>query len=179
VQWGETDFAFLRRIADDHQAWIRPTPGGIEISGKFQPGTLLQWRTEEGLLSFSTKGRLSQPAFQGTHYNPRLMQSRTLRKVKKRADFTGAGDRMVNAVHRGSELLPPGHLVADGRAATEEEFRELLERESMRSLAGSIVGHGVSRVERIRAGDTVQIQGSFDAGGTDLPPKSAHSFVQQ
>lgn len=29
VQWGESDFDFLRRVADDHSCWIRPSKDGI------------------------------------------------------------------------------------------------------------------------------------------------------
>src|SRR5262245_16358120 len=131
VQWGETDFAFLNRIADDYQAWMRPTTDGIEVFDSFQPGVSLEWRKENGLLSFRLKGRLAPASFQGTHYSARTMTSKTLRKIQKDAEFTGASNEMVDAVQRASKtLLPSGHLHTDGRAATDQEFQELLERES-------------------------------------------------
>src|SRR5262245_11425463 len=36
VQWEETDFDFIRRIADDQGCFIRPTARGIEIRKGFQ-----------------------------------------------------------------------------------------------------------------------------------------------
>ena len=35
VQWGETDFDFIKRIADDQGCFLRPTPRGIEIRRGF------------------------------------------------------------------------------------------------------------------------------------------------
>jgi len=177
VQWGETDFDFLVRIADYHQAWVRPTASGIEIRDQFQAGTILTWRTEEGLHSFRMKGRVVQPSFQGTHYNARTMESNFLKKIQKRADYTGASDRMVNAAHRASDMLPSGHMKTDDRAATKDEYQQALERESMRAVGSQLVGHGVSRVERVRAGQTVQIQGAIDAQGTYGVFKVVHRWT--
>src|ERR1017187_98640 len=83
VQWGETDFAFLKRLADDHKAWMRPAPAGVEVSDSFSPGQTLRWREENGLLSFTMKGRLSPASFGGTHCDARQMRSSTLAQIAK------------------------------------------------------------------------------------------------
>jgi type VI secretion system secreted protein VgrG len=35
VQWGESDFDFIRRIVDDQGCFMRPTPDGVEIRRGF------------------------------------------------------------------------------------------------------------------------------------------------
>jgi hypothetical protein len=101
VQCRETDFNILRR-ADDHDCWIRPTPTGVEIRDRFQPGTTLERRGEDGLLEFRISGELGQPSFIGTHYNPRKMSSRTFTAVREDPKFSGASRPMVGAVQRQS-----------------------------------------------------------------------------
>lgn len=166
VQWGETDFCFLRRLADDHEAWLRPTPEGIEISTSFSDGPTLPWREEDGLYSFRVSGRLGPASFGGTHYDARQMRSTTLWKVAKAPGYTGASAPLVDAFGRAAATaLPAGTVQEDHRAATGEEFRDFLEHEAVRSLAGGVVAEGVSRNEAVRAGDTVRIQGPLDAAG--------------
>ncbi len=178
VQWGESDFEFLKRLVYEHQAWLRPNAKGLEIYDQFQPGTQLSWREERGLFNFRLRGRLSQPAFSGTHYDARQMSSKTLAKVSKEAPFSGAGARMVAAVQKQSAKLPPGFLHLDSRAATEAEYRQTLERESVRSIGGSVTGQGNSRNDALRPGDTVEIQGPLDASGTYGITRVVHRWVR-
>src|SRR5262245_14672816 len=82
VQWGESDFDFIRRIADDQGCFMRPTPKGVEIRRGFEePGQTMRWHDEHGLLSFSIKGSLGQPAFDGSCYDARTMKSQRFNKV--------------------------------------------------------------------------------------------------
>jgi type VI secretion system secreted protein VgrG len=179
VQWGDTDFAFLQRLADDHNAWIRPTAAGIEISDRFSPGRTLLWREQDGLLSFAAKGRLSAASFSATHYDARRMRSETLSRVSRPPEFMGAGGRLVDAVQRESgSKLPPGAVTSDCRSATAEEFRGFLEAESARSIGGGLAGRGVSRTEALRPGDTVKIDGTLDAAGTYGLIKVEHRWLR-
>src|SRR5215510_7028362 len=119
VQWGESDFDFVRRIADDQGCFMRPIPNGVEIRRGFEePGQTVRWHDEHGLLSFSIKGRLGQPAIDGSCYDAREMKSQRFNKVKKDPQFFSetAAD-MVNAVKDQSAAhLPSDRLVFDGRA---------------------------------------------------------------
>jgi uncharacterized protein involved in type VI secretion and phage assembly len=182
VQWGESDFDFLVRLADDHQSWIRPTAAGIQIRGAFQDGTKIQWRADDGqgLTEFEVTGALGQPSFGGTHYNARKMQSQTLRAVRKPPESFGSSARMAAAVQRQSDArLPEGFVHVDGRAATADEFRELLERESVRSIGAGTVCRGQSRDEKVRAGSTVEIAGVLDARGTYGVTRVVHRWTKQ
>jgi uncharacterized protein involved in type VI secretion and phage assembly len=168
VQWGETDFDFIKRIADDQGCFVRPTARGVEIRRGFQDvGLTLRWRNDYGLLKFSLKGKLGQPAFDGTCYDPRTMQSRTFRKVKKEAQFfPDTAAAMVEAVRTQSAQLPSSRLVFDGRAPKIEMYRALLEKESARSIGAKILAYGLSRNVHLRPGDRMRLEGThFDAQG--------------
>jgi len=117
-------------------------------------------------LSFRVHGRVSQPAFNGTHYDARRMASKTFTNVAKDADFFGSSGRLVAAVQRESAKFPSGFVHLDSRAATASEYQQLLERESVRSVGSAIAAQGVSRNDALRAGDSVEIQGTLDASGT-------------
>jgi type VI secretion system secreted protein VgrG len=168
VQWGESDFDFIHRIADDQGCFMRPTPKGVEIRRGFEDtGQTMRWHDEYGLMSFSIKGRLGQPAFDGTCYDPRTMESRRFTKVSKDPQFfpETAAD-MVGAVIEQSKQLPPDRLVFDGRAPKIESYQALLEKESQRAIGSKIIATGVSRNVRLKPGDKVRIEGTnFAAEG--------------
>src|SRR5262245_61796594 len=105
VQVGQTDFDFLRRLADDVQSWIRPTDDGIEIGNAFQQGSSLLWRGEHGLISFRVHGKLSQPAFNGAQYNRVAMESRLFTKVHDDPVFFQSMSNFVSAVKTESQKL--------------------------------------------------------------------------
>lgn len=161
VQWGESDFDFIRRIADDQGCFMRPTPNGVEIRRGFEDtGQTMRWHDEHGLLSFSIRGRLGQPAFDGSCYDPRTMESRRFRKVKKEPQFfPETAAEMVSAVMEQSEQLPPDRLIFDGRAPKVQSYQALLEKESQRAIGSKIVATGVSRNPHLRPGDKIRIEG--------------------
>lgn len=168
VQWGETDFDFIKRIADDQGCFIRPTPRGLEIRKGFDDtGLNLRWHDEYGLVEFSIKGGLAQPSFDGTCYDARKMQSQRFRGVKRPPRFfSGTAAEMVESVLEQSGRLPPNRLVFDGRAPETESYRRVLEKESARSVGSRLIASGVSRNPRLRPGDRARLEGNnFDAAG--------------
>ncbi|MBO0856956.1 MAG: type VI secretion system tip protein VgrG [Chloracidobacterium sp.] len=168
VQWGESDFDFIRRIADDQGCFMRPTPDGVEIRRGFEDtGQRMRLHDEHGMLSFSIKGRMGQPSFDGACYDPRTMESRRFNDVKKGPQFfpETAAD-MVGAVLEQSQQFPPDRLVFDGRAPKIQSYQSLLEKESQRALGSKIVGAGVSRNAHLKPGDKIRLEGAdFDAEG--------------
>lgn len=168
VQWGESDFDFIHRIADDQGCFMRPTPNGVEIRRGFEDsGLRMRWHDEYGLMNFSVKGRLGQPAFDGACYDPRTMVSKHFSEIKKEPQFfpETAAD-IVGAVLDQSKQLPPDRLVFDGRAPKIQSYQALLEKESQRAVGSKIVASGVSRNVRLKPGDKVRIEGpDFAAEG--------------
>jgi type VI secretion system secreted protein VgrG len=178
VQWGETDFDFLHRIVDDYGCWLRPAPNGVDIYDSFQRGGKLQWRGEEGLLRFKTKGTLSQPSFNGAHYDFHQMKSQTYSNVTEDAQFFGSISPMVDAVkNQSKKLMPPGYIHQRSRVVQVNDFETLLKKESVRSIGSSISAWGESNNPQLTPGNTVAIEGSLDAHGTYGLTKVVHRWT--
>jgi type VI secretion system secreted protein VgrG len=180
VQWGESDFEFLRRVVDDHGAWMRPTSEGIEIYDDFQDGTKVKWQRaseENALLSFSLKGRLSPPSFDGAHYHFHEMKSKTYKAVSEEAQFFDSARHLVNAAKKGSQdTLPSGYLHRRARVVTLDDYEKLLKKESVRSIGSSVTGSGGSQNRELLPGNQMQIEGTPDSDGTYGVTHVAHSW---
>ncbi|MEW6366065.1 MAG: phage baseplate assembly protein V [Acidobacteriota bacterium] len=182
VQWGETDFEFLKRLADDHDCWIRPTAEGLDIYNAFQQeSTKVQWRGEsgdKGLLSFKVSGRLSQPSFNGAHYHPPSMESRTFTGVSEEASFYSSVSPMVDAVKQASqEKMLSGYVPSRSRATDLDNYEQILKGESVRSIGSKILGFGVSKNSELLPGNELEIEGVLDAHGTYGIVKVTHRWT--
>lgn len=166
VQYGETDFSFLNRIADDYGSWMRPKQGGLEIFNTFQSGGKVLWRGEDGLLSFRIRGALAPASVSGAHYDHHVMQSATFNKVGAPAEFYDSAPRMTSAVQSKSDALPPAFAPQRARVMSLDQYQQELRRESQRSIGGSVTASGQSRNQQLMAGNTVQVEGNLDAKGT-------------
>ncbi len=167
TQWGETDFHFLNRLADDHKCWMRPTAGGLDILDTFQDqSTTVQWRAEEGLRQFKITGKLGQPSMNGAQYQSNLMKSQLFTKLQQDPEFFSGAAQMQGAVKQASQdKLPPGYVFQKGRANSLDHYQQLLAKESIRAIGGKIFGIGVSRNEDLMPGNLLTIQGDIDAQG--------------
>ncbi len=179
VQYGETDFSFLHRLADDYGAWMRPSREGLEIFSSFQAGTTLSWREEQGLISFRLRGQRVNPSFSGSHYDHHVMQSNTFQQVSKAPQFYDAAARLTGAVQRASAQLPPGFEPQRARAMTLDNYSEQLEAESERALGSAVLGMGSSRKQDLMAGNTVVLDGVLDAKGTYGLTRVVHRWTPQ
>ena len=181
VQWGESDFEFLRRVADDHDCWIRPTKDGIEIYDKFQPtGTTLQWQNIQAadhLTSFSLKGTLSPPAFDGAHYHFHTMESKNYKNVSDTPKFYDSAAHLVDASKTGSEkALPAAYLHSRNRVVSLDDYETLLKKESVRSIGSRVTGSGESSNHNLLPGNEVKLSGTLDADGIYGITHVSHSW---
>ncbi|MFZ0964844.1 MAG: phage baseplate assembly protein V [Terriglobia bacterium] len=189
VQWGESDFEFLRRLADDHGCWLRPAwdatgEGGdsadIEIHDSFQAKTTVAWRADTGddkLTSFSVKGALSPASFNGAHYDFHQMKSQTYTKVTDDPQFFDSLSDLVKAVKDGSkDVLPPGYLNQRTRVVTLDDYEKALKKESVRSIGSSVSGSGSSHNQKLLPGNQIEIKGVPDAEGDYGITHVAHSW---
>lgn len=177
VQWGESDFDFLNRLADDYGCWLRPTAKGVEIFNAFQDGATVKWREEAGLLNFRTKGTLGQPSFNGAHYDHHEMNSKTYKEVSEDAQFFDGIPQLVQAVKTQSkQVMPPGYLHQRSRVMTLDDYQSALKKESVRSIGGNVIGYGESRNQQLLPGNKVTIEGELDAHGTYGVTKVIHRW---
>ncbi len=165
VQYGETDFSFVNRLADDYGCWLRPTAEGIEIKDQFGDTVDLSLRDEFGLKEFTTRGALAAAFFNGSHYHHHKMKSQSFQKVKDDPPFFGPIGPLVDAVKGQSADLPPGFVHQRSRVVTLDDYEKLLKKESVRSIGSSITAEGISSQPKLCPGNKVQISGMLDAEG--------------
>ncbi len=67
VQWKQTDWQFLLRLADDHGGWARSLGSTLELRNSFDTPVPLVFRGEQSLLEFSIEGQLRPGQFSGAH----------------------------------------------------------------------------------------------------------------
>ena len=180
VQWGESDFEFLRRVADDHGCWIRPSKDGIEIYDKFQTGTTLTWQdidAADHLTSFSLKGTVSPPSFDGVHYHFHSMESKTYKGVSDKPAFYDSAAHLVDASKSGSEkTMPAAYLHSRNRVVSLDDYEGLLKKESVRSIGSRVAGTGESGNQNLLPGSEVKLKGTTDADGTYGVTHVTHSW---
>ena len=166
VQYGETDFSFLSRIVDDYGCWLRPNAAGLEIWNGFQPGGTLGWRGKTGLTGFKVRSRLAPASFSGAHYDHHAMASGTFLAVAKQPQFYSSVAATVSAVQSASaSVLPSGFEPQRSRAMTLEDYRQQLEAEAERSMGSSVTATGESRCQELKAGNTVELEGTLEPAG--------------
>ena len=179
VQYGETDYSFLHRIVDDYGCWLRPKEKGIEIADAFQAGSTVEWREENGLISFRLRGTLAPATFSGAHYDHHAMQSDTFHGVGTAPSFYDSASRLTDAVQAASaSTLPQGFEPQRARAMTLDDYQAQLNAESVRSMGGAVVGNGESRDQTLMAGNTLEIAGGIDAKGTYGLIKVTHHWAK-
>jgi len=180
VQWGETDFKFLIRTADDVISWITPDAEKgevVDVYSKFSDGPTLQWRTEDELVSFRVRGKLGTPKMDGAHYNFLEGLSKVYEDVEGGPVFLGGASQMVGKVQEQSTAKhKPGYVYNRRGPLTLAEYNVLLQKEVNRALETSIVANGISLNPAVAAGKKVIIQGVVDAEGAYGVTKVAHHW---
>jgi type VI secretion system secreted protein VgrG len=183
VQWGDTDFDFLKRLADDEGCFLRPSDEGLEIRRGFQAvagAPPLKWHVEGGLLKFSLKGRLGQPMFDGTTYVCQQMRSQTYCQVQKDpVFFENTARGIVEAVRVQSiKQMPSCRLNFDGRAPSLEIYQALLKKESARSIGSKITGQGLSQAYFLKPGDLIKIVDPAPGGGQAFDADGDYGLIR-
>ncbi|HEX3437316.1 MAG TPA: phage baseplate assembly protein V [Pseudacidobacterium sp.] len=165
AQWDETDFAFVLRLVDDTEAWLRPSVSGdspgIEVQTEFQSGPTVEWRQGEyGLVEWRAGAALRPLKMEGYHYDPLPMESQYHSDVTDDVPFYGnAAESLVSSAKQQGTQLPAAYVVERHRSVNQGDYNQRLQRESRRALASSVVCHGLSREQQVRAGDAITVSG--------------------
>src|ERR1700733_7994608 len=180
VQWGETDFKFLIRIGDDAVTWIAPDAEKadvVNVYSEFADGPTLQWRTEDELISFRVRGKLSTPKMDGAHYNALEGLSKVYQDVTGGPVFLSGAGQMVGKVQEQSTAkIKSGYIFNRRGPLTLAEYNVLLQKETNRAIETSVVASGVSLNPAVAAGKKVTIQGVVDADGAYGVTKVVHHW---
>ncbi|MBK5188236.1 MAG: hypothetical protein JJD97_08310, partial [Gemmatimonadaceae bacterium] len=160
VQAGEDDLAFLLRLADDHQCFVRPRDKGVEIRHGFDDKRHdLVWG--KNLQALTSRVAAANHRFKGAFYEFRKKEEVLLRDRTRDAPVSGA-TKLTDAVKQSAGSLDggldPNIVESSARTSSIAEYRDALLRESERVLGAAVTMEGVSTNIELVVGDTVDIQ---------------------
>ena len=163
VQYGESDFAFLKRVADDHGMFVRTSDAKPEVRAGFEPiGLPLKWGKD--LLAVTATNRTAVHAMNGAGHRPQEKRDHRFRNIRKAPTWLGGAPRITAVAAKLSDKASNfgAGMVEDlpFRSPQLADTRRALEQESERALGASVRVTGASTNIRVRAGDTVTLEES-------------------
>jgi type VI secretion system secreted protein VgrG len=142
VQFGESDFEFLRRLADDCGAFITPTKQGVEIRKGFKQTVKLVWH--EDLFFAKASGRLGCTSIKGAFFDAEVGSGNRFPAVKE--NVVGSGDHghiLDSAISTSKSKFSSQEDVQAINARTHlADYKDMLKTESRRR-AGSLVAYEI------------------------------------
>lgn len=167
LQYGESDWSFLHRLADRHGCFLRTSGEKVDVLASFAPEICpLRWRSEGGLQAFRAEGRLFECRIGGVNYNRSEAVSRQFADV---TDATPAEDSLAT-LREAAEAGSLNNGLADDLfdkflSGDHGRFREELQLEARRRRIHSCRARGESREAAIMVGGKVDIDGEIEARG--------------
>jgi type VI secretion system secreted protein VgrG len=160
VQYGETNFEFLRRLADDNGLFMRTDREQVELRDSFGPTRhTLAWG--DTLLGIAARAHPVNHGAKGPFYHFEEKRDHRFHGVRQDAPRTGGAATLVAATSAlASQAQGGGDPIVNEvawRAKTLGAFRESIARESMRAAGTTINVRGESILVALRAGDAVEI----------------------
>ncbi len=166
VQFGETNWQFLLRLADDHGGWVRSGPGGTELLNAFDTPTPLIFRDHYGLLEFAIEGDLRAAKVAAAQYDSAKNRSSVLAGESKTATLEPAGQRMGAAANGAAASQALLSFTPRSRTWTNEEMQAVAQSEAERNSGTAVTASGTSRSLLPIAGGAVAVQNLGEADGT-------------
>lgn len=164
VQFGETDFAFLLRLADENGMFLRTSSTRVEIRSSFEDiGPTIVWGDD--LLGVTAQCWPSNNGIAGVSHYFQDKQDHRFRGLRKEPAWSGGAARLTAAASRlaGQQHASNGDRLVNelpNRSRTLAAARAYLEQDSTRALGTSVLVDGVANNLRIRAGDTLTLEES-------------------
>lgn len=179
VQYNETDWQFLLRIADDHGGWISTGLGDTQVRNSFDAVVPLIFRDHSGLLEFHIEGELRPAKIGAAHYDTATFQSSVLPGESKTPQFEQPGQAMASAVQTGSSSQTLLGFSSRSRSTTNADLQTRAQFDAERAQGGAVTAGGVSRTLGLTAGGSVDVQNLGDANGTWNLLEVTHTWTQQ
>lgn len=167
IQYDETDWSFLHRLADRYCCFLRPKGRRVDLYSEFQPGNVeLRWSTEFGLQSFRTTGQIRPTLFFGVNYD---RQDATSDQTDMLIYDVGATDALPElrsyAKNNSEDAGLMSALWEKFLSGTHAKFVEDMQNEAARQIIHTCTARGESRVPEITTGEMVKISGLDDIKG--------------
>ena len=177
IQYGETNWQFLLRLADDNGGWVRSGLGGTELRNSFDPAVPLPFRGELGLLEFSVEGELAPAKVAAAQYDPAVFQSQLWPGEAKAPTFEPAGQHMGAAAASGSGSQSLLGSTSRSRSATSAAMQARAQADAERAQGAAVLGRGTSREPTLTAGGAITIGNLADANGTWYLTEVVHRWT--
>ena len=177
VQYGETNWQFLLRLADDHGGWIRAGLGSVELNNTFDAPRPLIYRDHRGLLEFFVEGELGPAKVAAAQYDSSINSSQLWSDQQKQPQFEAPGSRMGGAVASGSASLNLLGFTCRSRSWSADDMATRASAESERSLGGGVLAGGVSRDQTLNAGGAIEVQNLNEANGVYYLLEVTHTWT--
>lgn len=159
VQWGETEFAFLKRLADEHGGFLYTAGPDVEIRTEFKADRQWDLLWGDTLLEVTARARPVNNTFNGAFYSVDEKHAHRHAGIQKSPDSLGGAAQLWNAVGQLAKSAggggDPGLEPAPGRASSVKEYKSLLQAESERALGNAVVVEGVAVKPGLMVGDLV------------------------
>lgn len=166
VQYGETNWRFLLRVADDHGGWVRAGLNGIELLNQFDSAIPLIFRAHEGLLEFSIAGDLHPVRVAAAQYDSAANRSSVLAGVSGSATLSGPGQKMGAATTSGAGSQQLLGWAPRSRNWTLADMQTDAQNEGQRGSGTAVTAAGVSRCQNLVAGGSINVSNLGEADGT-------------
>lgn len=159
VQWGETEFAFLKRLADEHGAFLYTAGRDVEIRTEFKADRQWDLLWGDSLLEVIARARPVNNTFNGAFYSMDEKHAHRHAGIQKAPESLGGAAALWNAVGQLAKTAggggDPGLEPSPGRASSVKDYKSLLQAESERSLGNAVVVEGVAVKPGLMVGDVV------------------------
>jgi type VI secretion system secreted protein VgrG len=159
-QAGESDFDFLKRLADDHQSFLRPIQGGLEMRHGFDDKAHdLTWG--KNLQAMTSRMVPRNARFKGAYYEFQRKGEVGLFDRTQDAPASGATN-LTNAIKAKAKDLQVAGVAnfheTITRSATLGTFRDAVQREAERRSGAQVTVDGASTNIELLVGDTIDIR---------------------
>ncbi len=179
VQFGETDWQFLLRLADDHGGFIRTAMGTTEVRNSFDAPVPLIYRDHYGLLEFHIEGELRPAKVAAAQYDSAVEKSSVLPGESKTPQWEQPGGKMASAVSSGSSSQSLLGFSSRSRCMTNADMQTRALFDAERAQGGAVTAGGASRTLGLVAGGAADVQNLGEANGTWYLLEVTHTWTQQ
>jgi uncharacterized protein involved in type VI secretion and phage assembly len=167
LQYGETDWSFLHRLADRHGCFLRVAGGKVDVLREFASDTCpLTWREEGSLYLFRTQGRLYPCAMHGVNYDRAEAKSKQFRDVQDAPPAEDSLGALRGATDQGSQQNALADALYDKYLSGDhDKFEDELKMEAKRRRIHACTAYGESRDASVSVGGKIEVKGQIETAG--------------
>lgn len=178
IQFNETDWSFLSRLADRFGFFLRVDGNHVDLYESFQGEAVqMPWRTENGLQVFKTTGRITGWTVNGANFEARPATSRAFTLFDTQSDLGSLSDLRSGALDGGATNNLSTGMWTRFLVGTHDAFEKNLKLESHRQMIHSCVAYGESRIPEIKVGEKINITDNDDFPGQFGLFRIVHEWV--